>query len=298
MCAVARPAHVPDCLKNGPFRGSVAVRRGLVTKRQLESSAWHRPLPDVYLHASVSVTHRVRCEAVALLLPPGAAISGGSAALLSGADVLSQDAPVEVTVPPHLRMRCRAGVAVRYSELCAGDVISAAGIRITKPVRTGFDLARRPKLEDAVVAVDALLMHCHVTVDQISAYANEGRTSWHGINRLWKALSLAAHGAESPMETRLRLLLIRAGLPVPVLQHPVRDDTGALIARLDWPTWTPVLALSTTVSLIGTREQCGRTLRRQNALRAWDWSLLRFTSDDVLRHPRRLVAQVSSALNS
>jgi Protein of unknown function (DUF559) len=295
---VARPAHVPDCLKNGPFRGSVAVRRGLVTKRQLESSAWHRPLPDVYLHASVSVTHRVRCEAVALLLPPGAAISGGSAALLSGADVLSQDAPVEVTVPPHLRMRCRAGVAVRYSELCAGDVISAAGIPITKPVRTGFDLARRPKLEDAVVAVDALLMRCHVTVDQISAYANEGRTSWHGINRLWKALPLAAHGAESPMETRLRLLLIRAGLPVPVLQHPVRDDTGALIARLDLAYVDARLGIEYDGESHWDPRAVRKDLRRQNALRAWDWSLLRFTSDDVLRHPRRLVAQVSSALNS
>jgi hypothetical protein len=201
-------------------------------------------------------------------------------------------------VPPHLRMRCRSGVAVRYSELRAGDVVSAAGIHMTKPVRTGFDLARGPELEDAVVAVGALLTHCHVTVDQISAYANDGRTSWHGISRLWKALSLAAHGAESPMETRLRLLLIRAGLPVPVLQHPVRDDTGAFIARLDLAYVHARLGIEYDGESHWDPRAVRKDLRRQNALRAWHWSLLRFTSDDVLRQPRRLVAQVSSALNS
>lgn len=195
---MARPAHIPNCLRHGPFRGSEAVGRGLITKRQLESGAWQRPFHDVYVHEGIALTHRVRCEAFALLLPRGAAISGASAALLSGADVLGPDAPVEVTVPPRLRMRSRPGVAVRYSVLCGSDVISVAGVRITKPVRTGFDLARRPKVDDAVVAVDALLMRCDLTVDQISAYANEGRTAWRGISHLWKALSLAARGAESP----------------------------------------------------------------------------------------------------
>ena len=229
-------------------------------------------------------------------MPPGAAISGASAALLNGADVLSQDARVEVTVPPYLRMRRRHGVVVRYSELRAGDVAAPAGVRMTKPVRTAFDLGRWRKLEDAVIAVDALLVRCHLTVDQISAYAHAGRTTWHGISRLWKALSLAACGAESPMETRLRLLLIRAGLPRPVLQHQVWDDTGIFLARLDLAYVDARLGVEYDGGSHWDPKAVRRDLRRQNALRAANWSVLRFTSDDVLRHPRRLVAEVRSAL--
>jgi hypothetical protein len=40
---------------------------------------------------------------------------------------------------------------------------------------------------------------------------------------LAEALSLSEPLAESPMETRLRLLLVDAGLPRPVAQHQVSD---------------------------------------------------------------------------
>src|SRR5262249_48249517 len=99
-----RAANVPNSLRKGPFRGSEAVRRGIVTKRQLRSSAWCRLFHDVYLHAAVPMTHALLCRAVQLLLPSGAAISGGSAAFLYGANVLQRDAPVEVTLPPRVWM--------------------------------------------------------------------------------------------------------------------------------------------------------------------------------------------------
>jgi hypothetical protein len=43
------------------------------------------------------------CHAAALILPPGAAISGVSAVYLHGADVLDNGAPVEVTVLKQIR---------------------------------------------------------------------------------------------------------------------------------------------------------------------------------------------------
>ena len=52
-------------------------------------------------------------------------------------------------------------------------------------------------------------------------------------------LSLADAGAESPQETRLRLLLVRSGLPRPVTQIPVTNDWGHVARRIDmgWPEW-------------------------------------------------------------
>jgi uncharacterized protein DUF559 len=262
------------------------------------SSPWHRLFHDVYVHVDLPVTHAVRCRAVGLFLPSGAAISGGSAACLLGADVLGQDAPVEMTVPPQRWVARQPGLAVRYSELRAGDLTSRAGVRTTNPVRTGFDLARRLSLEDAVVAVDALLTHCGLTIDEITAYANDSRASWHGVGRLAKVLSLAAVGAESPMETRLRLVLARAGLPAPVLQYPVRGGDGTCVARLDLAYVEARLGIEYDGECHWEPTAVRKDLLRQNALRALSWSLLRFTADDVLRHPGRCVTQVQSALRS
>jgi hypothetical protein len=43
-----------------------------------------------------------------------------------------------------------------------------------------------------------------------------------GIGRLRSALALVDAGAESPQETRTRLLLVRSGLPAPRAQIEVR----------------------------------------------------------------------------
>jgi len=52
-------------------------------------------------------------------------------------------------------------------------------------------------------------------------------------------LELADGGAESPQETRLRLVLVRGGLPRPVTQVPVANERGRVVRRIDmgWPEW-------------------------------------------------------------
>jgi very-short-patch-repair endonuclease len=292
---MAMAANAPDGLLSRPFRGSDTIRMGLLTKRQLTSSAWRRLFEDVYVHESVPLTHRAKCQAVALLLPPGAAIGGASAAHLLGADVVGRDARVEVTSPRAQRIPDRPGVVTRYSELQAGDIVFRDGIPVTTPVRTAFDVARRGELDDAVVAVDALLRVCGVEPAAIAAYASAGRTGWRGVRQLGGVLAQAASGAESPMETRLRLVLTRSGLPMPVLQHRVFDQSGLFVARLDLAYVESRLGVEYDGECHWEPRAVRRDLRRQNALRALGWSLLRFTADDVLRNPIRVVAQVDAA---
>src|SRR5262249_38648186 len=155
---------------------------------------WRRLFTDVYVHESVALTHPTRCQAAVLIMPPGAALSGTSAACLFGADVPAAGAPVEVTVPRRLRMPRHPGVVTRYSELRPEDVVVRSGMPATTPVRTAFDLARRRWLEDAVVAVDAMLRACSLQPDAIAAYASDGRTAWHGVGRLPAVLALVAPG--------------------------------------------------------------------------------------------------------
>ncbi|HLZ36763.1 MAG TPA: DUF559 domain-containing protein [Mycobacteriales bacterium] len=111
-----------------------------------------------------------------------------------------------------------------------------------------------------------------------------------------RAVTLARPAAESPMETRQRLLLVLAGLPEPVPQHEVRDPDGVLIARLDLAYPQRRLGIEFDGSGHADPRQWRADLRRQNALLRAGWRLLRFTAADVYRHPGTVVAQVRAAL--
>ncbi len=56
---------MPPQLRGTAFRGSAAVRDGLLTPAQLRSSPWRRLFTGVYVHEDVEVTHAVRARAAA-----------------------------------------------------------------------------------------------------------------------------------------------------------------------------------------------------------------------------------------
>ncbi|MET7971044.1 DUF559 domain-containing protein [Micromonospora sp. NPDC005305] len=290
-------AHVPRRLSFLPFRGSAAVAEGLLTWAMLQGPAWRRLLPDVYVHRDGHRPddHRLWCDAVALRLPPGAAIAGSSAAFLWGADLLARDAPVTVLLPRAARMRPHPRVRQVRSVLPGTDRTRFAGLPVTTALRTAFDLGRQGPRVDALVAVEALLHRRVVKLPALCAYA-AARPGWPGATLLREVLALAEPLSESPMETRLRLLLLDAGLGPLTAQHDVRDATGRFVARVDlaWP------ALRVAVEYDGDhhreRAHFRQDVARLNALRAAGWLVLRFTADDVLRHPRATIALVRQAL--
>ncbi|MFG1775314.1 DUF559 domain-containing protein [Micromonospora sp. NPDC049048] len=290
-------ARVPPGLAFLPFRASAAVADGLLTRAMLRGPSWQRLLPDVYVHrdALLAPDHRLWCDAVALLLPSGAAIAGRSAAYLWGVDLLARDAPVTVLVPRAARMRPHPRLRVTRSVVPGSDRTRFGGLPVTTALRTAFDLGRQAPRDEALVAVDALLHRRVVKLAALRAYA-DARHGWPGLPLLREILALAEPLAESPMETRLRLLLLDAGLPPPTPQHDVRDAAGRFVGRVDlaWP------ALRVAVEYDGDhhreRVHFRQDVARLNALRAAGWIVLRFTADDVLRNRNRTVRLVTAAL--
>ncbi|MFI7073756.1 endonuclease domain-containing protein [Micromonospora sediminicola] len=290
------PARIPRRLAILPFRGSRAVSEGLLTWTMLRGPTWVRLLPDVYVHrdAHRADDHRMWCEAVALRLPPGAALAGRSAAWLFGVDLLGRDVPVTVLLPRPARLRPHPRLSVARSPLPQRDRTRFGRLPVTTTLRTAFDLGRQGSRADALVAVEALLRRRVVTLPAVRAYAAE-RPGWPGAPLLREVLALAEPSSESPMETRLRLLLLDAGLGPLVAQHEVRAG-GRFVARVDlaWP------ALRVAIEYDGDhhreRAHFRRDVARLNALRAAGWVVLRFTADDVLRRPDATVALVRQAL--
>jgi very-short-patch-repair endonuclease len=111
-----------------------------------------------------------------------------------------------------------------------------------------------------------------------------------------RACALADGLAESPQETRLRLLIHRAGLPRPVAQYRIRVD-GRFVARPDfaWPEHR--LAVEYDGAWHGEPGQFRRDRQRLNRLTAAGWRVLFVTAAD-LRDPARLIARIAQALAS
>ncbi|WP_222263215.1 endonuclease domain-containing protein [Modestobacter marinus] len=78
-------------------------------------------------------------------------------------------------------------------------------------------------------------------------------------------MALADGRAESPPESRLRVLLTMAGLP-PVPQWSVRRADGVFIARVDLAYPAVRLAVEYDGAWHGEPGQLGRDRRRLNAL--------------------------------
>jgi hypothetical protein len=225
-------------------------------------------------------------------LPAAAVFSGRTAAWLHGLDVPPCD-PVEVTLPRLATTSRRAGVALMRSDLAAGEIIELHDLRATSSLRTIADLARRLPLTEAVVILDMALHRRMVDVEQLNQWAAAHR-GYHGLRRLKRALDLAEARAESPMETRLRLLLVSSGLPRPAAQVSLYDETGGFLARPD--LYYPSDHLAIEYDGASHRTTLAADNRRQNRILEAGYRLLRFTAVDVLHNPVSVVGQVRRAL--
>ena len=239
-------------LTGAPFRGSAAVRAGLVSWSRLRSGCWRRLLPDVYAAASLPETVTLRARAAALVLPSGAAVTGSSAAWLHGVDVRTGDEPLEVTLPRGAAHAPHPSLRIRRALLTAADVTLAQAVPVTTPLRTAFDFARQPDEVAGMVGLDALLHAELVTAGQVLDFA-AAHPGWRGVRRVPHRLALSEPATESPMESKLRLILINGGLPWPQAQLVVRDSTGRLVGRLDLGYRRRGWASSTTAADIVTR---------------------------------------------
>lgn len=276
-----------------PFRGSSALRNGRVTKNELRGPRFRRMFPDVYLPAALPADLATRSRGAALILPERGVLSGYSAAQLLGARCAPTDADVEITVPGG-DFRTRSGLTVHRDLLRDDEVCTRGGIPLTTELRTAWDLARWLPTVDAVVAVDALARTGGFAPSRLL------RIQDHYPRARWRAcvpgvVDLANPLAESAMESRARLVLVLRGLPRPALQYEVFDERGQFVARLDMAY--PELRIGIEYDGRGhlTRWEQERDARRQNALDACGWSLLRLTSPDIWVHPDDTAERVRSS---
>ncbi|MCB0916673.1 MAG: hypothetical protein H6525_06615 [Actinobacteria bacterium] len=125
----------------------------------------------------------------------------------------------------------RGEVHLHAGPLPDGAVSIVDDVVTTTLARTVLDCATCLPFVDAVVVADQALRRPDVTaIDLASAMREAGRR--RGIAQARRVLRLADEGAESPGETRVRLILAEAGYDVES-QVEVRDRSGRFVGRVD-----------------------------------------------------------------
>lgn len=259
---------------------------GQLTRRDLNRryTKLHR---NVYVRSGDELTAADLAYAAWLWSGRTATLVGHSAAAMLGSRWIPADAPVEIA---HSRRAAPRGVMVRSDELGAHDLRTIGGITCTTAARTAYDLGRRLPLETAVIRMDALLNATAATRRSVEDIARRHRGA-RGVRRLRRALDLVDAGAESPQETRLRLLLVQSGLPRPVTQIPVTNAQGRVVRRIDmgWHEWM-VGAEYDGEQHFNNPDDYSKDIVRLEFLASKGWTIVRVSATQ-LRHERAEVVQ-------
>jgi hypothetical protein len=270
---------------------------GVLTRDSLRSSAWRRLYRGVYADAELPDSHGLRIAGAAILIPRSAAFSGRTAAYLHGATSLAAaETPVEVSVPGGVRFGPVTGLRVRQVELPESDIRTVQGHPCTSGLRTACDIARGEPLSEAVVALDVLLARVIVGKGELAEATATGRGGRRGALRMRQAVALSDGRAESPPESRLRVLLALAGIPA-VPQHTVRDSAGEFVARVDLAYPDRRIAVEYDGAWHGEKSQLSKDRRRHNRRVAAGWIVLYVTAADM-HDSAGLIARIRAVLGT
>jgi hypothetical protein len=250
---------------------------------------------DTYVSTVDAAVLRTRLPAVLLTAPDGSVVSHHTAAAMWKVQIPfhTKSDVVHLTVPPGSKARNRSDRRIHRGALPLDDVERRWGFRVTSPERTWRDLAAVLEPAALLAVTDQLLDVLCRPADLERALAR--RPTGSGAARARRALDVADPKADSPMESVLRWLLHAAGLPRPVLQHRAVDERGRQIGfgDLAWPDRKVLIEFDGDHHR--ERTVFVDDLRRQNRLVLEGWTVLRFSSADVLGRPDEVVAAVRRA---
>lgn len=274
-----------------PFTRADAVLAG-VGDRLLRTSRYRRIFRGVYIRADVAPTERERLEGALALHPDDAWLSHRTAAAWCG--VVVPDSPlVHVSVRRSKDRRWQPGIKPHLAPP-ATRTRTWEGLPVSEPVRLFVELASMLDLVDLVVAGDSMLKVFGITADALRAGLQRTADYWSPAAR--HAASYVRDRVRSAMETRVRMLVVLAGLPEPEVNHAVRAANGDVLVEFDLAYRHHRFA----IEYHGRHHRDdGRTwrrdLRRTELVDALDWHVLNLIASDVYDTPGATLERIRAA---
>jgi len=271
-----------------PFIGSEALREGTVDNKHQLRTRFRALYPDVYLAGDAPPTLAQRTRGAWLWTRRQGVIAGEAAAVMHGAKWIADDIPIELIWS---NARPPDGIVTRRDRLGQGESQLIAGLAVTTPERTAFDIGRLIDGDAGIARLDAL-----GNAARFDRYAAEALARRHrgspGIPRLLSALDSYDPGAESPRETWLRLVLVRDGLPRPRTQIPVPKPGGRGCYYLDMGWEEVMIAIEYDGDHHRERRVFAKDIVRSEYIAYRGWTHIRIVAG---AHPADIVNRVRRA---
>lgn len=262
---------------------------------------WERLYDGVFRIPGAAATWKGELRAAVLAAGPGSAISHRSAAALyelpGGRDNL-----IELSTPRWNRTFRRGLVVHESRRLGLEDMREVDGITVTTPDLLLLHLAAtRPVPDFLEMVIHAARRRRLITYASArQTFDRHARRGLGGTRALRAALDRwdpTAAPTESEMETRLLHTIRARGLPDPVLQYEVRDNSDRFLARVDAAYPDARIAIEYDSKQEHSDEfQLARDARRRNALAAVGYLTLSVRHGDLERGGATFCRQIERIL--
>lgn len=273
------------------FTRSEALAAG-VSAGELRGPRFRKVFHNVHARAEVAHETRVRALAALAIGPDAALVARQTAAELMGG-VVPPDARVHLALP-HGRLRARGIRAVRRRVTSAARI---AGVRVTTAEDTFVDLTAELSLVDLVVLGDSLVSRGRATPESLMAASSSAVGPLGELAR--RAAGLVRGGVDSPMESRLRMLLVLAGLPEPVVNHIEFREDGRWVRRYDLSFPSHRLAIEYDGRQHAeSQRQWERDVERREELDNDGWRIVVVLAKGIYREPGRTLDRVVAAMRA
>ena len=290
--------ELPRSLSLAGFTVAEAQQAGVKPKR-LHSSDLAAPFHGVRVGAGGPTGVWDLARAYATVMPTGHYFSHVTAAQLLGMPLpryATPDARLHVSAVAPDRAPQGAGVA-GHTASSRPVLWLVGGLTVQNPVSAWCDLAPLVGVDDLIALGDHLLgvMDPPFTVDDLGHAVGE-RAGQRGILRLRAALQWVRPRVESRQETRLRLLIVRAGLPEPEtnVYLPLRYQSRRVRGDLVY------LRYRVLVEYDGAQHrtddnQFARDVDRLDGVMAEDWRVIRVLKETP---DAEVISRLDQALRS
>ncbi len=260
---------------------------------RLRSRQFRRLAKGKYVAAARPPSALLDAEAALLGHPPGALVTHTTAADVLGLPV-PYDVHEHVGVTDPSRRRRRQGVLCHVVPPDTA-VLELRGVRVAAPAYVFLQMAGLLPLVELVVLGDAIIGKGWGTPSGLLATCSTAQDD-HAARAL-AAARLVRGGVDSPMETRLRLLLVLAGFPEPTVDHTIRDEYGVPLRRFDlcWPEVRVIVEYDGRQHASDAR-QYATDLTRREELDDHGWRIVVVTAEGIYARPEETVARVRKVL--
>jgi hypothetical protein len=231
-------------------------------------------------------------------MSPEQFFSHATAAILHGLPLpwqLQNDKRIHVAVVGDIGPIRMRGVIAHRLEKATVELVD--GLRVISPTETWRYLSTAVGFTPLVSIGDALVRRVRPLSRMLElADAVRGHRGHRGARLLRQAFASVRPGVDSPMETHFRLMIVRAGLPEPVVNARILNRYGAFIALGDmvYPDYR-VLVEYDGEHHFGNAQQSHHDIDQLDGVMEEKWRVIRLNSSHLNREAT-VVHKVRTAL--